>query len=118
MNALAAKLRLLTPRLTTYESQELLKKFNFNLEKASFHLLSKKSASFDPLVPEINAVFNKYKDQEDPNDLGIEGTIAFVQDLGVDLEDPVTLALAYKLYSPRLGSFPRSLFILGWVELG
>jgi DCN1-like protein 1/2 len=81
-------------------------------------LLSKKSASFDPLVPEINAVFNKYKDHEDPNDLGIEGTIAFVQDLGVDLEDPVTLALAYKLYSPRLGSFPRSLFILGWVELG
>lgn len=69
-------------------------------------------------MPGINAVFDKYADKEDPDDLGIDGTITFIQDLGVDLEDLVAVALAFKLHSPRLGVFPRSLFILGWVELG
>ncbi|KAK9358980.1 Cullin binding-domain-containing protein [Lipomyces starkeyi] len=62
-------------------------------------------------------LFEKYKDPEEPSTIGIEGTINYIQDLGVALEDPVVLALAYKLDAPTMGQFPKQQFIKGWQSM-
>jgi DCN1-like protein 1/2 len=56
-------------------------------------------------------------DPEEPSTIGIDGTINYIQDLGVALEDPVVLALAYKLDAPTMGQFPKQRFIKGWQSM-
>ncbi|KAK7205275.1 Cullin binding-domain-containing protein [Myxozyma melibiosi] len=66
----------------------------------------------------LTAIFDKYKDPEDPSTIGLDGTIAFIQDdLGIDLEDPFVLALACKLEAPTVGQFSKDGFIKGWQAL-
>ncbi|KAK9318868.1 Cullin binding-domain-containing protein [Lipomyces orientalis] len=62
-------------------------------------------------------LFEKYKDPEDPSTIGIDGTINYIQDLGVALEDPVVLALACKLEGPTMGQFTKQGFIKGWQSM-
>ncbi|KAK9243725.1 Cullin binding-domain-containing protein [Lipomyces tetrasporus] len=62
-------------------------------------------------------LFEKYKDPEDPSTIGIDGTINYIQDLGVALEDPVVLALACKLEAPTMGQFTKQGFIKGWQSM-
>lgn len=57
-------------------------------------------------------------DPENPGEIGIDGTIEYIQDLGLELEDPLVLAIAHLLRSPRVGCFPKSLFLLGWLKAG
>lgn len=56
-------------------------------------------------------------DPETPGEIGIDGTISYIQDLGLELEDPLVLAVATLLKSPSVGCFPKSLFILGWLSV-
>ncbi|KAK9365545.1 Cullin binding-domain-containing protein [Lipomyces kononenkoae] len=65
----------------------------------------------------LNEIFEKYKDPEEPSTIGIDGTISYIQDLGVPLEDPVVLALAYKLEAPTMGQFTKQQFIKGWQSM-
>ncbi|EMD30905.1 hypothetical protein CERSUDRAFT_60717, partial [Gelatoporia subvermispora B] len=62
-------------------------------------------------------LFNKYKDP-DGEDIGVDGTIKFCEDLSVNPEDVVLLAVAYELKSPRMGEWSRKGWVDGWKALG
>jgi len=57
-------------------------------------------------------------DPSDPDTINIEGTIRYLQALGLDPEEPVVLVLAYQLDSPSIGIFTRQGFVEGWRTIG
>lgn len=57
-----------------------------------------------------------YKDP-DGDEITVDGTIKLCEDLEVDLEDVVMLAVAYELKSPRMGTWTRQGWIDGWKTL-
>ena len=54
----------------------------------------------------------------DGSDITIDGTIKLCEDLSVDPEDVVLLAVAYELKSPRLGQWTKQGWTEGWKNLG
>lgn len=60
----------------------------------------------------LGAIFDNYK--EDDTKIGIDGTIQYIEDLGYDPENKVTLALAEFLESPSMGVFNKNPFIIKW----
>ncbi|KAI8990376.1 Cullin binding-domain-containing protein [Trametes punicea] len=54
----------------------------------------------------------------DGDDIAVDGTIRFCEDLGVDPEDVVLLAVAYELKSPGMGQWTRKGWVEGWKALG
>lgn len=48
----------------------------------------------------------------------MDGTIKLCEDLGVNPEDVVLLAVAYNLKSPRMGEWSRKGWLDGWKALG
>ncbi|KAJ7038884.1 hypothetical protein C8F04DRAFT_1087874 [Mycena alexandri] len=65
----------------------------------------------------LNAVFDKYKDP-DSTEITVDGTIRLCEDLGVNPEDVVLLAVAYELKSPRVGEWGRAGWVEGWKAIG
>ncbi|PCH43160.1 DUF298-domain-containing protein [Wolfiporia cocos MD-104 SS10] len=65
----------------------------------------------------LNALFDQYKDP-DAEEITVDGTIRLCQDLCVDPEDVVLLAVAYELRSPRMGEWSRKGWVDGWRALG
>lgn len=63
------------------------------------------------------ALYDKYKDPEQPETILIDGTLAYLEDLGFDPEDLVSLTLAYVLRSPQTGEFSRQSFLDVWGDL-
>ncbi|RPD63357.1 defective in Cullin neddylation protein 1 [Lentinus tigrinus ALCF2SS1-6] len=63
----------------------------------------------------LNALFDKYKDGDD---ITIDGTIKLCEDLDVNPEDVVLLAVAYELKSPSMGQWSRKGWVDGWKALG
>ncbi|KAL4071587.1 Cullin binding-domain-containing protein [Scleroderma yunnanense] len=59
----------------------------------------------------INALFDKYKDRGG-DEITVNGTLKLCEDLAVDPEDIVLLAIAYELKSPRVGEWTR----MGWID--
>ncbi|KAJ7868529.1 defective in Cullin neddylation protein 1 [Mycena olivaceomarginata] len=67
----------------------------------------------------LNALFDKYKDPDaDTDEITVDGTIRLCNDLNVDPEDVVLLAVAYELKSPRVGEWGRKGWVDGWKALG
>ena len=56
--------------------------------------------------------------EPDSDEIGADGTISLCEDLEVDPEDVVLLAVAYELKSPSLGRWTKSGWIEGWKSLG
>lgn len=56
--------------------------------------------------------------EPDGEDITIDGTIKLCEDLGVDPEDVVLLAVAYELKSPAMGQWTRKGWTEGWKALG
>ena len=54
----------------------------------------------------------------DGEDITIDGTIKLCEDLDVDPEDVVLLAVAYELKSPSMGQWSRKGWTDGWKALG
>ncbi len=54
----------------------------------------------------------------DGEDITVDGTIKLCEDLGVDPEDVVLLAVAYELKSPSMGQWQRKGWVDGWKSLG
>ncbi|KAJ7613736.1 Cullin binding-domain-containing protein [Mycena polygramma] len=65
----------------------------------------------------LNAIFDKYKDP-DGTDITVDGTIRLCEDLGVNPEDVVLLAVAYELKSPRMAQWSRAGWVEGWKSIG
>lgn len=77
------------------------------------------STSRAPSTAEITNLFNEYKDQEDTenDNITVDGTIKFCEDLAVDPEDVVLLALAFELKSLRMGIWTKQGWVEGWKNL-
>ncbi|KAI0772422.1 Cullin binding-domain-containing protein [Trametes elegans] len=54
----------------------------------------------------------------DGDDISVNGTIQLCEDLSVDPEDVVLLAVAYELKSPAMGQWTRKGWTDGWKALG
>jgi len=65
----------------------------------------------------LNALFDKYKDT-DGESITIDGTIKLCEDLEVNPEDVVLLAVAFELKSPRVGEWNKKEWVDGWKALG
>jgi len=65
----------------------------------------------------LNALFDRYKDRLG-DEISVDGTIRLCEDLQVDPEDVVLLAVAYELKSPKVGEWKRKGWIDGWSRLG
>ena len=70
-----------------------------------------------PSTSKLNTLFDKYKDPEG-SDITINGTIQMCEDLEVDPEDVVLLAIAYELKSPRVGEWSKKGWVEGWKRIG
>ncbi|KIY68470.1 defective in Cullin neddylation protein 1 [Cylindrobasidium torrendii FP15055 ss-10] len=81
--------------------------------------LAASSNKAGPSTTKLNAIFDKYKDQDIQEDLiGIDGTMQFCEDIGLALDDVVLLAIATDLKSKKMGSWERQPWIDGWKVLG
>jgi DCN1-like protein 1/2 len=65
----------------------------------------------------LNSLFDKYKDP-DGTEITIDGTLKLCEDLKVDPEDVVLLAVAFELKSPRIGAWTKQGWVQGWKNLG
>jgi len=77
----------------------------------------RKVDSSAPSSSKLSQLFDKYKDPDEDN-ITVDGTIKFCEDLEVDPEDVVLLAIAYELKSPRLGQWTKQGWIDGWKAIG
>jgi len=69
------------------------------------------------MTQRLTTLFEQYK-ENDGDDIAIDGTIKLCEDLSVDPEDVVLLAIAYELKSPRIGEWNRKGWMDGWKALG
>lgn len=60
------------------------------------------------------AIYDKYKDGDNEDRIDINGTIAYLEDLRLDPDDPTSLMLAFFLESPSMGVFLRDKFLSKW----
>ena len=51
---------------------------------------------------------------EEPDKIGIEGSMRYLTDLGVKLDEVVVLAILTELGAPTMGEFTREGFVSGW----
>jgi DCN1-like protein 1/2 len=61
----------------------------------------------------------QFTDRDDPesNEIAVDGTLKLCEDLQVDPEDVVMLAVAYELKSPRMGTWTKKGWMEGWKNL-
>ncbi|KAI6160349.1 defective in Cullin neddylation protein 1 [Pisolithus thermaeus] len=94
------KYKLLEPAIDAYFSEGGLRRSGASLSTSS-----------------INTLFDRYKDSES-DEITEDGTERLCQDLGVDLEDVVLLAVAYELKSPHIGRWSKKGWVSGLKSLG
>ncbi|EMG45441.1 Nedd8 ligase, putative (Cullin neddylation protein, putative), partial [Candida maltosa Xu316] len=63
---------------------------------------------------ELIQVFEKYQDPNDPNQIDIDGTLKYLEDLDVTPEDLQSLTLAFLLKAPKMGVFTKDNFLNIW----
>lgn len=101
-----------------------LDKYNWKLENAINAFLSNGGQTLghqtttDQVDPRLEEIFNKYADEADPEIIGIDGTLRYLDDLQFDPEHFVSLVLAYILESPSMGVFSKRSFCIKWRLLG
>ncbi|CAO3668853.1 unnamed protein product [Umbelopsis vinacea] len=104
------------------EAIRRLRKTNWSLETAvnSYFDANGKEALFVSKetcdVRQLHSIFEKYK--EDNQDIiGIDGTMQFCQDLGLEPTQIEFLVLSHHLGSERMAEFTQSGFVEGWLKL-
>jgi len=116
---------------STKDAQRFLSKHNYRLDAAidayyndpaavaaTLQAQSRTSqSSGQGVTTKLNQLFDKYKDRAGDN-ISVDGTIQFCQDLNVNPEDVVLLAVAYELKSPGVGEWTRKGWVDGWKSLG
>lgn len=51
---------------------------------------------------------------QEPNSIGVEGSMRYLGDLGVKLDEAVLLAVLTELSAPTMGELTREGFVEGW----
>ncbi|KAL0952666.1 hypothetical protein HGRIS_006909 [Hohenbuehelia grisea] len=70
-----------------------------------------------PSTSKLNSLFDTYKDP-DSEYITVDGTIKLCEDLSVDPEDVVLLAVAYELKSTKMAEWNKKGWVDGWKSLG
>jgi len=73
-----------------------------------------KSSSPFSFAKHLIAIFDQYKDANNPEVIDIDGTLKYLEDLGIDPDDPKSLTLAFLLKSPLVGVFKKDKFLTIW----
>jgi len=109
------------------DAVKYLKKHNYRLD-AAVNGLYNDPAALSAITGSVNKttgqsaakklgdLFEKYKDKDSDN-INVEGTMDFCHDVGLDLEDAVTLAVSHELQSKTMGEFSRAGWLEGWKNL-
>ncbi|KAI9810537.1 MAG: Scaffold-type E3 ligase [Pycnora praestabilis] len=68
----------------------------------------------------LNKMFDGYRDApiENPDVIGVDGSMKYLRDLDVSLDEVIVLAVSEALSSPTMGEFTRTGFLDGWKALG
>ncbi|CCG81101.1 Defective in cullin neddylation protein 1 [Taphrina deformans PYCC 5710] len=107
-----------TTNCSEASAQKYLKATRYNLEAAIDAYLRKHSTAVRVDTKQIDKIFTSYADPSSKDEITIDGTIRYLTDLEMDLEETGVLALAMQLEAPTQGTFTRSGFMKGWSELG
>lgn len=94
-----------------------LKAHGWNVERA-VEAYFQTSSSSNPTGSStaLNRLFDKYRDKSDsdPDTVGVEGSMRYLEDLGVKLDEAVLLAVLTEISAPTMGEMTRSGFVEGW----
>ncbi|GAA5917988.1 hypothetical protein JCM6882_004885 [Rhodosporidiobolus microsporus] len=66
------------------------------------------------LAKNLEALWAKYRDPTSSEEIGMDGTMLYCQDLDVDPEDVAMLALAWFTQAPTMGRFARKTWLEAW----
>lgn len=77
-------------------------------------LSSPHSRNCQPDADPCNLVDNP---KDEPDTIGVEGSMRYLTDLGLSLEEPVVLAVLTELEAPTMGELTRKGFVEGWKRL-
>ncbi|GAA5917248.1 hypothetical protein JCM8208_006768 [Rhodotorula glutinis] len=113
---------------TTVEATRFLKASSWRLDNAMDAFFSdpragaataaSTAASNATLARNLEALWAVYRDPATPDEIGMDGTMQYCRDLGVDPEDVVFLALACFTKAPTMGRFTRRSWIEAWQSVG
>ncbi|GLB44479.1 putative neddylation of cullins play an essential role in the regulation of SCF-type complexes activity [Lyophyllum shimeji] len=84
---------------------------------AEFATSSRHSHTAAPSTSKLTTLFSRYKDPN-ADEITIDGTIKLCEDLEVNPEDVVLLAVAFELKSKRMGEWNKQGWVEGWKSLG
>ncbi|CAK4030082.1 defective in cullin neddylation 1 [Lecanosticta acicola] len=98
----------------------LLKQHNWATGAAINTFFANQSGAPNPNRAPLNRIFDNYRENanEEPDQIGMEGTAKLAEDLNVNLEDIGALVLFEIVQSPSLGLLTREGFVDGWIEFG
>jgi len=66
----------------------------------------------------LAALFDSYEKKDDADTIGVNGTVAYLADLGVSPSDVAAFIVSEIVASPTLGEMTRDGFAGGWAALG
>lgn len=61
-------------------------------------------------------IYNADAPDENPDGIGIEGAMKYLESIQVKLDEVVCLAISELLQSPSMGEFTRENFVNGWKD--
>lgn len=99
-------------------AQKYLKASRYDFELAIDNYLSKHSGSPRVDTKQLEKIFSQYVDSSNTEEIPIEGTIRYLEDINLGLEEIGVLGLAMELGAPTQGVFTKAGFVKGWTTLG
>ncbi|KAM0786075.1 hypothetical protein ACM66B_006886 [Microbotryomycetes sp. NB124-2] len=103
------------------EATRYLKSTTWRLDAAidaffSNATLSSRAPANTVSVRNLEQLWKQYADSSNPEEMAIDGTLSYCQDLKVEPEDPVMLAVACITKAPSMGRFAKQGWIDAWKE--
>ncbi|KZF26920.1 defective in Cullin neddylation protein 1 [Xylona heveae TC161] len=101
----------------------ILKQHAWNVERsvdAFFQGSTGSNSTSSAIASALNKQFDSIRDApaENPDGIGVEGSMEYLGALGVALDEVVVLAIFELLQSPVMGEFTREGFVNGWRSVG
>ncbi|KAF3400933.1 Defective in cullin neddylation protein 1 [Talaromyces pinophilus] len=93
----------------------------WNVEQAvDAYFSSSQATAASTSTPALNKIFDEFRDdpKENPDTIGIEGAMKFLEAIQVRLDEVACLGIAELLKSPSMGEFTRTGFVDGWKSVG
>ncbi|BGP35203.1 Scaffold-type E3 ligase [Rhodotorula toruloides] len=85
---------------------------------AYYNQASAASTANPAVLRNLEALWAQYRDPASPEEIGMDGTTRYCEDLGVSLEDVVFLALAEFTGAPSMGKFAKQTWVRAWQGVG